>query len=183
MNEVTRVLNLVGGDPRAAADLLTILYDELRGLARARMARERPGHTLQATALVHEAYLRLVEAEGRTWANRAHFFGTAAEAMRRILIEHARRRCSLRRGADAEHLPVDELPIVAPGGDEEMLGLHESLQRLEAHDPAKAELVKLRYFAGLTMEEAAEVLGLSLATAKRQWSYARAWLFRDLRRD
>jgi len=183
MNDVTRILNsLPPGDPSAAAELLPLVYEELRQLARAKMANELPNHTLQATALVHEAYLRLVGDEDPAWANRAHFFGAAAEAMRRILIDHARRRLAQRHGGGKERVPLDEISIAAPGTDDELLAVHDALEKLAAHDAEKAELVKLKYFAGLTTEEAANVLGLSEPTAKRHWAYARAWLFREIRR-
>jgi RNA polymerase sigma factor (TIGR02999 family) len=164
------------GEPTAPSELLAQVYAELRQLARAKMAREQAGHTLQATALVHEAWLRLGD---QSFQNRAHFFGAAAEAMRRILIERARRKLSAKHGAGAEHLNSDEIEIAAPASkDDELLAVHEALDALAAHDARKAELVKLRYFAGLTIEEAAEVLGISEPTAKRDWTYARAWLYR-----
>jgi RNA polymerase sigma factor (TIGR02999 family) len=184
VNEITRILNnLPAADPKAAAELLPLVYEELRKLARARMANELSGHTLQATALVHEAYLRLVGNEQDAWANRAHFFGAAAEAMRRILIDHARRRRALRHGGGKERVPIEELSIAAPADDDELLAVHEALEKLADHDPRKAELVKLKYFAGLTTEDAADVLGLSVPTAKRHWAYTRAWLFREIRRS
>lgn len=183
MNDVTQILNRLeksGGS--AAAELLPLVYEELRKLARARMSNELPRHTLQATALVHEAYLRLVGDEPQPWANRAHFFAAAAEAMRRILIDHARRRCALRRGSGQAHVPLEGLSIAAPAADDELLAVHDALDKLAVHDAPKAELVKLKYFAGLTTEEAAGILGLSEATAIRHWAYARAWLFREIRR-
>lgn len=184
MNDITRILNnLPTTDPKAAAELLPLVYEELRKLARARMTNEVPNHTLQATALVHEAYLKLLGNEDQSWANRAHFFGAAAEAMRRILIDHARRRRAVRHGGGKEHTPLEELSIAAPGDDDELLAVHDALERLAAQDAQKAELVKLKYFAGLTTEEAANVLGLSTPTAKRHWAYARAWLFREIRRE
>jgi RNA polymerase sigma factor (TIGR02999 family) len=183
MNDVTRILNsLPATDPSAAEELLPLVYEELRKLAQARMTNESPNHTLQATALVHEAYLRLVGDEESSWTNRAHFFGAAAEAMRRILIEHARRRRAARHGGGQQRVDLDEISIAAPGDDDELLAVHESLEKLALHDARKAELVKLKYFAGLTTEEAARVLGLSEPTAKRHWAYARAWLFREIRR-
>ncbi len=182
MNEVTQILQRIeSGGPTAAAELLPLVYEELRTLARARMARELPEHTLQATALVHEAYLRLVGNEAQTWANRAQFFSAAAEAMRRILIDHARRRRAQRHGGDAPHLALEGIEIVAPG-DDELLAVHEALDQLMRHDAIKAELVKLKYFAGLTTEEAAGVLKLSVSTARRHWEYSRAWLFRETNR-
>jgi RNA polymerase sigma factor (TIGR02999 family) len=180
MSDVTRLLEAIQhGDARAVEELLAQVYAELRQLARAKMAREQPGHTLQPTALVHEAWLRLGY---QRFENRAHFFAAAAEAMRRILIERARRKLAVRNGAGAEHVDVDEIEIAAPTDkDDELLAVHEALDALAAHDPRKAELVKLRYFAGLTTEETAEVLGISAPTAKRDWTYARAWLFRQIK--
>jgi len=184
MNEVTRILQRLESDGgNAAAELLPLVYEELRVLARARMARELPQHTLQATALVHEAWLRLAGNETQSWANRAQFFAAAAEAMRRILIDHARRRRAQRHGGDASHVPLDEFAIAAPGDDDELLAVHDALEKLAQHDPQKAELVKLKYFGGLTTEEAAGVLGLSEPTARRHWEYARAWLFREINRS
>lgn len=166
------------GEPDAPGALLAKVYAELRQLARAKMAREQPGHTLQPTALVHEAWLRLGD---QSFENRAHFFGAAAEAMRRILIDRARRKLTEKRGANAEHIDADEIEIGAPiEKDGELLAVHEALDALATHDPRKAELVKLRYFAGLTIEEAAEILGISMPAAKRDWAYARAWLFRKI---
>jgi RNA polymerase sigma factor (TIGR02999 family) len=182
MNEVTQILQRLESGGATAADLLPLIYEELRKLARARMANERPNHTLQATALVHEAYLRLIGGEPQPWANRAQFFAAAAEAMRRILIEHARRRHAQRRAGDKRHVELDEFAIAAPGPDDELLAVHEALEKLAAHDLKKAELVKLKYFAGLTNEEAAGVLGVSEPTVKRHWEYARAWLFREIDR-
>jgi RNA polymerase sigma factor (TIGR02999 family) len=180
--EITLLLKaLRDGHNDAASALLTQVYAELRQLARAKMACEQPGHTLQATALVHEAWLRLGE---QSFENRAHFFGAAAEAMRRILIERARRKLAAKNGAGAEHVHADEIEIAAPATrDEEMLAVHEALDALAAHDERKAELVKLRYFAGLSIEETADVLGISTPTVKRDWTYARAWLFREIGRN
>jgi RNA polymerase sigma factor (TIGR02999 family) len=176
MSDVTQLLEAIRhGDTRAGEELLTLVYSELRALARAKMAREQPGHTLQPTALVHEAWLRLGEAR---FENRAHFFGAASEAMRRILIERARRKLAARRGAGADHVDAGDIEIAAPSKDEELLAVHEALEALAVHDARKAELVKLRYFVGLTIEQAAEVLGISVPTAKRDWTYARAWLYR-----
>ena len=181
MADLTLLLDAIHrGEPAAAGALLPQVYAELRQLARAKMARELPGHTLQPTALVHEAWLRLGD---QRFENRAHFFGAAAEAMRRILIERARRKLAARHGGGAEHVDADEIEIVAPTPrDDELLAIHEALDALVAHDPRKAELVKLRYFAGLSIEEAAEVLNISAPTAKRDWTYARAWLFRAITR-
>ena len=166
------------GSPQAAEQLLALVYSELRRLAAAKMAGERPGHTLQPTALVHEAWLRLGGDAQPAWQNRRHFFGAAAEAMRRVLISNARRKHAARRGLDVQHVDIDalEIEIVPPVPDEELLRLHDALDRLEVEDPRKAELVKLRYFAGMSIEEAAEALGISDRTAKRDWTYARAWL-------
>ena len=179
MSDVTRLLAAIQqGDPRAAEELLPLVYRELQQLARAKMAREQPGQTLQPTALVHEAWLRL---GGQRFENRAHFFGAAAEAMRRILVEAARRKHAARRGGGQAHADVDEIAIAAPMPDDELLAVHEALDRLAAHDAQKAELVKLRYFAGLSIEETAAALSISERTAKRHWTYARAWLLDAMR--
>src|SRR4051812_683879 len=186
MNDVTRLLSgMQDGEPTAADKMHPLVYAELRQLARAKMAREKPGQTLQPTALVHEAWLRLVDADGQArFENRAHFFGAAAEAMRRILIERARRKMAVRHGAGQERVDVEDVAIVAPKmKDDELLALDEALDRLAVHDARKAELVKLRYFAGLKIEEVAEVLGVSTPTVKRDWVYARAWLFREISRE
>jgi RNA polymerase sigma factor (TIGR02999 family) len=183
MSDVTRLLDAAaGGDPRAAADLLPLVYDELRKLAAQRLAQERPGQTLQATALVHEAYVRLVgDRPGQPWNGRGHFFGAAAEAMRRILIDQARRKLRPKHGGGRERVNLDELTHPAAGcRADELLALDEALTILAREEPAKAELVKLRYFAGLTLEEAAACLGISPATATRHWAVARAWLFAAL---
>ena len=175
MSEVTHILSAIEeGDPHAAAELLPLVYDELRQLAAARMAAERPDHTLDATALVHEAYLRLVG--DQRYENRRHFFAAAAEAMRRILIENARRRRRHKRGGELQRFDLDEIPLAAPENDERLLALDEALARFAALEPQKAELLKLRTFAGLHLDEAAAVLGISPSTADRWWSYARAWL-------
>jgi RNA polymerase sigma factor (TIGR02999 family) len=158
-----------------------VVYDELRRLAAQKLSRENPGHTLQATALVHEAYLRLVDVEkARHWDSRGHFFAAAAEAMRRVLIDNARRRHSQRRGGEAQRLPLDGLDAAAPASDDELLAVNEALERLQQVDSPKAELVKLRYFGGLTISEAAQALGISVTTANRYWTYARAWLHEAL---
>jgi RNA polymerase sigma factor (TIGR02999 family) len=187
VHEVTLILNRAGtGDPQAAEQLLPLVYDELRRLAASKLAREPAGLTLQATALVHEAWLRLGGEAQPRWENRAHFFAAAAEAMRRILIDSARRRRASRHGGGQARVDIDApgLRIEDTGqADDEMLAVHESLDRLAAHDARKAALVKLRYFAGLTLEEAAEVLKIAVPTAKRDWAYARAWLFREIRRE
>lgn len=182
MSDVTRLLAAIQqGDTRAGEELLPLVYEELRQLARAKMARERLGHTLQATALVHEAWLRLGD---QPFENRAHFFGAAAEAMRQILVDSLRRRLRAKRGGGAEHANVDEIEVASPDGrTDELLQVHEVLDRFAAEAPQKAELVKLRYFAGLTLTEAAGVLGVSERTAKRHWAYARAWLFDALQRE
>ncbi len=185
MNEVTRILDAIHeGQPQAAAELLTLVYEELRRMATAKMAREDAGLTLQPTALVHEAWLRLGGDEQPTWENRAHFFGAAAEAMRRILVERARRRLRQRHGGGQERVDLDELEIAAPTDDaEDLLAMHDALDRLAAVDPEKGEFVKLRYFVGLSLEETASALGVSLTTAKRWWQYARAWLKVEMRRN
>ena len=182
MHEVTRILDAMQrGEAHATDELLPLVYAELRQLARAKMAREQPGHTLQPTALVHEAWLRL---GAQSFENRAHFFGAAAEAMRRILVESARRKLREKRGAGVEHGDVDEIEIAAPaGGGDELLRVHEVLDRFAAEDAQKAELVKLRFFVGLSLAEAGTVLGLPERTAKRHWAYARAWLFDAIRQD
>ena len=181
MNDITRILSdIEHGDARAAERLLPLVYDELRKLAARRLKREDPGQTLQATALVHEAYLRLVgRDETRSWNSRGHFFAAAARAMRRILVDNARRKGARKRGVGLERQPLDE--VAAPQPDDEMLSLDEALQTLAASDPVKARLVELRYFAGLTGEQAAEVLGISPATADRHWAFAKAWLRNEVR--
>ena len=181
MNDVTRLLTaLERGDAHAAADLLPLVYDELRRLAAVRLAQEPAGQTLQPTALVHEAYLRLVGADADVrWRGSGHFFAAAAESMRRILVENARRKKSLKRGGDRQRLPLDDVqPTVRAA--EDLLALDDALSALAVRDPVKAELVKLRYFAGCTFSEAAQVLGISVATAERYWAYARAWLHQEI---
>ncbi len=168
--------------PQSQEDWVPLVYAELRKLAAQKMAREAPGQTLQATALVHEAWLRLGGEHQPSWENRAHFFAAAAEAMRRILIDRARRRNADRRGGQAPHVRLEDLELAEEADDDQLLAVHEALERLAAHDASKAELVKLRFFAGLTLPEAARVLGYSEATAKRHWAYARAWLFREISR-
>lgn len=182
--QLTRVLAAAAaGEPQAAEMLLPLVYDELRRVAAAQLAHERPGQTLQATALVHEAYLRLTGGTEESWENRRHFFAAAAEAMRRILVERARRKRRARHGGGHRRVEIeaDEIPIEAPRVD--LLALDEALDQLAGEDPQKAELVKLRFFAGLGEQEAAELLGISRATAARHWAYARAWLFDRLRDD
>ena len=182
MNQVTRMLTAAEqGDPMAPAKLLPLVYDELRRLAAQRLAAERPGQTLQATALVHEAYLRLVEgAQPPNWDGRAHFFAAAAEAMRRILIDRARRNRRPKHGGDRQRIDLDDAAPVSPPLDIDLLALDDALTKLAAEEPVKAELVKLRYFAGMTIPEAAGVLGISHATAERYWTYARVWLFCEM---
>jgi RNA polymerase sigma factor (TIGR02999 family) len=182
MKEVTRILSAIEqGEPHAAEQLLPLVYDELRRLAAEKMAHEKPAQTLQATALVHEAYVRLVDVdEAPHWNCRGHFFAAAAEAMRRILVEKARRKRRIKHGGGRQRLDLDEAcPVVQPPSDD-LLALDEALTRLAASDPLRAELVKLRFFAGLTMPEAAQALGLSLATAERHWTFVRTWLFAEL---
>jgi RNA polymerase sigma factor (TIGR02999 family) len=182
MSDVTRILtDIEQGNVRASEELLPIVYNELRRMAAHKMSTEPAGHTLQPTALVHEAWLRLVDSTSQSWQNRAHFFGAAAEAMRRILIERARRKSRQRRGSGAVHVDADEIEIASPAPDDQLLTLNDALDRFAALEPQQAELVKLRYFVGLKIEEAAEVLGISEATAKRWWAYSRAWLFDEVR--
>lgn len=180
MSDVTPLLEAIQhGDARAGEELLPLVYAELRQLARAKMARENPGHTLQPTALVHEAWLRV---GAQSFENRAHFFGAAAEAMRRILVERARRKLAVRHGAGQEQVNLDDVEIASPARDDQLLAVHEALELLAMEDAQSAELVKLRYFTGLSLAEAAEVLGLAGRTAERQWAYARAWLFAAIKR-
>ena len=179
MSDATRLTNAAQeSDRQAAGELLPLVYDELRELAAALMAAEAPGHSLDATALVHEAYARLVG--DHQFADRGHFFRVAAEAMRRILIDHARRKQRIRHGGDCQRVPLSEVEVAAAAAAEELLGLDEVLDRFAASDPVKAELLKLRYFAGLSEEAAASALGISRATASRHWTYARAWLINAL---
>jgi|SRR5579859_2580371 len=182
MSEVTQILDsMAQGEPQAAEKLLPLVYEELRKLAASKMARESPGQTLQPTALVHEAWLRLSGGEGHVWNNRAHFFSAAAEAMRRILIESARRRKAIRHGGGQVRMDIQEIELAVPAGDDQLLAIDEALERFSTVDGQKAELVKLRYFIGMTIEEAARALGISEATAKRWWEYARAWLYTEVR--
>ena len=178
MNDVTRILTQIeSGDPQAAAQLLPLVYDELRKLAASRLAAERPGQTLQATALVHEAYLRLVDTEQpQHWNSRGHFFAAAAEAMRRILVENARRKRSEKHGGGRLRVDLDDIAPAVGNPDDDLVALNEALEKFEKVDPAKAQVVKLRYFAGLTVPQAAEVLGISASTVDNYWAYARAWL-------
>jgi RNA polymerase sigma factor (TIGR02999 family) len=181
MSELTRILGRIEkGDGNAAAQLLPLVYDELRKLAAYKMARESPGQTLQPTALVHEAWLRLVGETDRTFHNRTHFFNAAGEAMRRILIERARRRQCLRHGGGHERVDDADLEFASPESDERLLAVHEALDQLASEDPQKAEVVKLRFFVGLSDREVAETLGLSERTVERYWAYSKAWLFRQL---
>jgi RNA polymerase sigma factor (TIGR02999 family) len=181
MSDVTRILSAIEqGDPHAAEQLLPLVYDELRKLAGRKLAQEKPGQTLEATALVHEAYLRLVDTEkAQGWNSRGHFFASAAEAMRRIVIDSARRKRRPKHGGDRKRVELDEVLSLADRQDD-ILALDEALTQLAAEEPVKAELVKLRYFAGLSLEEAAACLGISAATAKRYWAVARAWLYAAL---
>jgi RNA polymerase sigma factor (TIGR02999 family) len=182
MNDVTRILSAVeGGDAKAAEQLLPVVYDELRKLAAQKLAQEKPGQTLQATALVHEAYLRLVHnKEEQCWGSRGHFFVAAAEAMRRILIDNARRKQAEKHGGRLARHKLEDADIAASAPSEDLLALDEALAKLEGKDPVKARLVKLRYFAGLSEEEAAQALGISRTTAHRHWRYARVWLLNEL---
>ena len=183
MNEITRLLQgLQDGATSAGDQLLRLVYEELRRLAAAQMAREKPGHTLQPTALVHEAWLRLVDADGKAdFENRAHFFSAAAEAMRCLLIDTARRKLAARHGGGQQRMDLDGIEIAAPDTDERVLAVHEALEKLAAVDAEKAEVVKLRYFVGMGVEETAEALGISERTARRHWTFARAWLFDSIR--
>jgi RNA polymerase sigma factor (TIGR02999 family) len=179
MNDVTRILAEINhGNAHASEELLPLVYDELRKLAAQRLAQENPGQTLQPTALVHEAYLRHVgSGTPARWDGCGHFFAAAAEAMRRILVEQARRKRSLKRGGGRQREPADLDALLAGGPAQDVLALHEALEQLAAHDPVKAKLVEMRFFAGLTNEQAAECLGISLSKAERAWRYARAWLY------
>ncbi len=183
MNEVTRILDSIQqGDPKGAEQLLPIVYDELRRIAAYKMSGESAGHTLQATALVHEAWMRLAGPEqGQRWENRAHFFAAAAGSMRRILVDHARKKRSLKRGGGVEPEELRETAIVLSAPPDELLAVHEALDKLASEDPQAAELVKLRYFVGMTMDEAAAAMGQSVRTTERLWTFARAWLSREIR--
>lgn len=185
MTDVTKILSrLEQGDPSAAEQLLPLVYDELRKLAAAKLSRERPDQTLQATALVHEAYIRLVDTEqAQHWDSRGHYFAAAAEAMRRILIDQARRKKTARRGGELKRHALEHVEIATPEPSLDVLAIDEALARFEQIDRLKADLVKLRYFAGLTIPQAAEVLGVSSATADRYWAFARAWLHTELKKD
>jgi RNA polymerase sigma factor (TIGR02999 family) len=185
MSEVTHILSAIDeGDPQAAEKLLPLVYDELRKLAALKLAQEKPGQTLQATALVHEAYLRLVDRDNvQHWNSRGHFFAAAAEAMRRILVDQARKKMSRKRGGGLGRLPLEEVEIVVPEPAVDLLAVNGALEKFERIDKAAADLVKLRYYAGLTLPQAAEALGISSSTADRQWAYARAWLHAELREN
>ena len=182
MADVTHILNAAGqSDARAANELLSLVYEELRRLAAAKLASEAPGQTLQATALVHEAWLRLTSDDKRKWNDRTHFFAAAAEAMRRILVDNARHKRAERHGGGHQRTNLPEIACVVAQNEDQLLAVNEALEKLAAQDKQKAELVKLRYFVGMTIEEAAEVLGISTGTAKRHWAYARAWLAEEIR--
>ena len=182
MSEVTQLLQSIeSGDAEASEALLPLVYDELRQMAAAKMARERPGQTLQATALVHEAWMKVSAGNEQRWQNRRHFFGAAAEAMRRILIDRARKRNRTRHGAGLGRVDLQSIEIAETATDGQLLAVNEVVERFAEESPERAELVKLRYFVGLSIPAAAEAMGISESTAKRQWTYARAWLFRELK--
>jgi len=183
MSNVTQILSQIeSGDPSAAEQLLPLVYEELRNLAAAKMAHEKPGQTLQATALVHDAYIRLVDVEkAQHWDSRAHFFAAAAEAMRRLLVERARRKQRLKRGGEHQHVPLGEIEVDCGLPSDRLLALDEAIAKLELEAPEKARVVQLRLFAGMNHEEVAEALGVSAVTARRHWRYARAWLRREMR--
>ena len=184
MSDVTRILNAIGGgDSKAAQDLLPLVYEELRKLAAHKMANEAPGQTLQPTALVHEAWLRLVGTENPQFEGRGHFFAAAAEAMRRILIDRARQKHSLKRGAGAARVNLEDIEVASAADDDTLLAVDEALTKLAREDPDSAEFIKLRFFAGMTNDEAAQALGIPERTARRHWSFARAWLFREIQRQ
>jgi len=181
MTDVTRILNAIEqGDARAADELLPLVYEELRLLAAQKLSHEPPGQTLQATALVHEAYIRLVGDEPQSWNSRGHFFCAAAEAMRRILLENARRKQKIKRGGDQHRVDLSDADMAVERDINNLLSLDDALTKLAQEDPAKADLVKLRYFGGLTLEQAGDVLKISRATASRYWSYVQAWLFHEI---
>jgi RNA polymerase sigma factor (TIGR02999 family) len=183
MSDVTRLLNAAAqGDAKSADELLPLVYDELRKLAAHKMAVEQPGQTLQPTALVHEAWLRLVGGQSVRFEGRGHFFAAAAEAMRRILIDRAREKLSLKRGGRAQRVNLDDLEVAVAADDETLLVVDEALAKLAQEDSASAEFIKLRFFAGLTNDEAAQALGIPERTARRHWSFARAWLYREIRK-
>ena len=183
MTDVTRILIAIEqGDAKAAGDLLPLVYEELRLLAAAKLSHERPGQTLQATALVHESYIKLVVEDAQAWKSRSHFFRAAAEAMRRILIDNARRKSSLKRGGEHQKIDLDQIASEQDNttSADDLIALDEALVRFSADEPERAEVVKLRYFAGLSVEQTAEILGVSPTTVKRYWAYARAWLLREV---
>ena len=182
MSEVTHILDRVQqGDPKAAEELLPLVYEDLRKLATHKMASEVSGHTLQPTALVHEAWLKLADQDTPKWEGRAHFFAAAAEAMRRILIDNARRKRAARHGGGQERVDIQDVELATPANEDELLAVHDALEKLAVEDKQLAELVKLRFFVGLTNKEAAEVLGVSEPTVERWWTFARAWLYREIR--
>ena len=182
MSDITRILDSIErGQARAADELLPLVYEELRRLAAQKLAGEAAGHTLQPTALVHEAWLRLAGEDNQKWDGRGHFFAAAAEAMRRILIENARRKQAQKRGVNPERVKLEDVDVAVLADDETLLLVNEALEKLETEDPGAAQVVKLRFFAGMTNEEAGQALGISARTAKRYWTFARAWLFRELR--
>jgi RNA polymerase sigma factor (TIGR02999 family) len=181
MRDVTRILVAIEeGDTRAVDQLLPVVYQELRQLAAQKLSREAPGQTLQATALVHEAYLKLVRVHGHEWQGQTHFFAAAAEAMRRILIDNARRKKRFKRGGSQERVGLDEAQVAIEAPSDDVIAVDEALDKLAKTDKEKAELVKLRYFAGLTLDQAADVMGISRTTAKRHWTYAKAWLYKSI---
>ena len=182
MSDVTRLISQIeNGDPKAAEQLLPLVYEELRRLAAAKLGNEKPGQTLQATELVHEAYLRLVgQEQDPDWSSRGHFFGAAAEAMRRILVENARRKGRVRHGGERQRVNLEPLDLAGTKPSDDMLALNEALDRLADEEPVAADVVKLRYFAGLTVQQASVALGISVRTANRHWVYAKAWLFQQL---
>ena len=185
MSDVTQLLQAMdAGDPKAADQLLPLVYEELRKLAAVRMAQEKPGQTLQATALVHEAWLRLAGTdEPKSWNNRSHFFGAAAEAMRRILVDRARQKARIRHGGGMERIDLAHVTIATADSDDTVLAIHEALEKLASESPQKAEIVKLRYFTGLEHAEIAQVLGGSEPTVRRHWAYARSWLYAELKQN
>ena len=184
MSDATKLLSETSqGDPQAAEKLLELVYEELRRLAAYKMSQEAPGQTLQPTALVHEVWLRLISTDGRKFENRGHFFAAAAEAMRRILIDRARRRLTHRHGGQHERVDLDESGLVAPAEDQQLLAVDEALEKLAREHPVQAQVVKLRYFAGMTNEETAQLLDLSVSTVKNYWAFARAWLFDQIRKQ
>ncbi len=184
MTDITRILNTIErGDPKAAEELLPLVYDELRHLAAKKMAQEKPGQTLQPTTLVHEAYIRLVGSDDRNWNSRTHFFYAAAEAMRRILVDNARHKQSLKQGGDRQKVEINDAQLISDQPAEDLIALDEALEKLAKQDKVKADLVKLRFFSGLTSEQAAEILNISHNTADKYWTYARAWLRAEITKN